>query len=69
MVGYKSGDKKNSRCRIPNIVYEAVCETCKDSGLDAIKLIEESSRTLWERSPEHMAGMWVCDDKSFILKH
>ena len=67
---------KSSSCRISNIVYEATCIECLKQVSDGIKpkdqvgrYIGESSRTLAERSREHVAGAGNLEYENFIVKH
>ena len=66
---------KMSKCRVSNIVYEAVCVDCEavnvgDNASKRIsKYIGESSRTLAERSKEHVEGALNCEYDNFIVKH
>ena len=71
-----SDDKVPSKCRINNIVYEAVCIECEDMAKEGIinekkigRYIGESSRTLAERSKEHIEGATNIDSDNFIVKH
>ena len=69
------GDKK-TRCMWTNMMYEALCVTCLESGDGdndknkcMVKYIGESSRCLSERSKEHIEGLLHGDDKNFVIKH
>ena len=67
---------KHSNCRTSNIVYEAsflecmkqVKEFVRDKN-DIGKYIGESSRTLAERSREHVLNAGNFEYESFIIKH
>ena len=73
--------KGPSKCRVNNIVYEAVCMECEDLAKELDKItttkeisfigryIGESSRTLSERSKEHIDGVKNYDHDNFIVKH
>ena len=69
--------KKKSKCRVTNIVYEAVCIECEDTAAKQDggknnfigRYIGESSRTLAERSKEHTDGAKNCEYDNFIVKH
>ena len=67
---------KQSKCRVGNVVYEAVCLECIDEEKngnrqkeDVGRYIGESSRTLAERSAEHVKLADNIDHDSFIVKH
>ena len=74
-------DKKSSRCSVRSIVYTAVCReprqeteqateipTFNDTCLQKI-YIGESSRSLRERSSEHVSGGKRLETGNFITKH
>ena len=71
-----SDERKPSKCRSTNIVYEAVCVECEEeikkgcrSAREQGRYIGESSRTLCERSKEHVDGAQNLDSDNFIVKH
>ena len=70
-----SGDNNNTKCRKTNIVYEAKCRTCvreKENGIEIESVgnyVGESSRSLSERSKEHIASLLKGEETSFIVRH
>ena len=66
-------ESKPSKCRVNNVVYEAVCLKCEEEikrgrkePSDLGRYIGESSRTLSERSKEHIEGLQAYDYNNFI---
>ena len=75
---YSNTSKKPPKCRVNNVVYEAVCIECEEEAKDAVdegigmkigRYVGETSRTLAERSKEHIDGAKNCDYDNFIIKH
>ena len=80
-----STKKGGSKCRKSNVVYEATCIECEsastskesetkiigpdDPSASISKYIGETSRTLAERSAEHITAASNFDLDSFIVKH
>ena len=69
-------DKRGSKCRQNNIVYESVCLVCEKEVGEGTrqssklgKYIGETSRCLAERSREHVQLYRNADERSFMLKH
>ena len=57
------GDNKRQGCRKRNILYESICQLCKEDGKDVMKdggsgegiYVGESSRSMYKRAREHTA--------------
>ena len=69
-------DKKGSKCRQNNVVYESICLRCESQIKQGVrqedklgKNIGETSRCLAERSREHVQLLKNTDESSFMLKH
>ena len=61
---------RKSNCKKLNVVYRVSCETCKKDGAQAPgTYVGETSRTLAERSAEHVALLKNFDQKCFMVKH
>ena len=76
LVLNKGGKKSRMCCRRSNVVYKATCFTCeqaaevKTNGSNVVGVyVGESSRTLAERSGEHIQGCKSLNIDNFILKH
>ena len=67
--------KGNTMCKVSDVVYEAVCESCEklyrqdESKPHLGKNVGESYRTLYERSGEHFKALRRFDHNSFMVKH
>ena len=58
----------NTTCRRRNMTYQNVCITCKDTGQTSI-YIGETSRSLAERHPEHLADQKAEKEDSHMHQH
>ena len=61
--------KGPSRCKQKSVVYESVCQTCIKNGSAEGVYIDESGRSLYERSREHLDDAKNQKDFSHIWKH
>ena len=77
-VTCRQGDERRIDCRKRNILYESECTICKktkDEGdRERIKsgrgvYVGESSRSIYERSKEHVAGRVIQDEDNHQIKH
>ena len=71
-------DEKRIDCRKRNILYEsecALCKTAKDAGDEGMLkrgvgvYVGESSRSIYERAKEHVAGRMSRDEDNHQVKH
>ena len=76
VCAFPESSEKPTKCKVNNIVYEAVCIECEEESITASdknkkvsRYIGESSRTLAERSKEHVDGAKNCEYDNFIVKH
>lgn len=53
-------EEGKARCREVNLVYQTICKLCKLEG-EEVSYIGETSRSLYERTREHLRDYW--DDK------
>ena len=67
--------KGPSLCSVKSVVYECVCVICDNkysatpSGGHGGRYVGQTSRTLYERAGEHMAGLRRSDLSNFLFKH
>ena len=69
------GDERRLDCPKRNILYESECTLCKDDKDGGNKksgkgvYVGESSRSIYERAKEHVAGKDSKDEDNHQIKH
>ena len=60
--------EEKTQCRSSNVVYESVCKLCKAEGRTT-RYIGETSRSLYERTSEHLRDFLKQDNTSHMHNH
>ena len=62
-------EKGSSKCRKKSAVYETKCQICVSNGSNEGVYVGETSRSLYERSLEHLEDAEKHKSGSHIFKH
>ena len=61
-------NEDKTQCRSANVVYESVCKLCKAQG-QTTKYLGETSRSLYERTAEHLRDLLSRKETSHMFSH
>ena len=60
---------KEGSCRKSNVTYKWTCMTCLKTRNKKVVYIGETSRSLWDRSQEHLEDLKTRSEKSVLYRH